>query len=101
MIPIYDPETGPTSLRVAIFLVKDLLHIALSHCIDRAVRYMSFTVIEKIHTAWVNIIHSSLVVYTDLKGPRHSRGYKSRAQAIVRNIEELDLDKAKDPGIDK
>lgn len=101
LIPAHDPEAGPMPLGFAHFLVKDLRHIPLPRRVDRAARYMSSTVIDKIHTTWVNIIHSFLVVYTDCKRPRNSRGHSSRVQAIVRNIEGLDLEEAKDVGVEK
>ena len=91
LIPLHDPEAGPMPLGFAHFLVKDLRSIPLPRRVDRAARYMSSSVIEKFHATWVNIIHSFLVVYTNCKRPRHSRGHSSRVQAIIRNVEGLDL----------
>lgn len=39
----------------------------------------------------MNIIQSFLIVYTNCKQPRNSRGHSYRAQAVIRSVEGLDL----------
>lgn len=88
------------ALGYAHFFVKDLRRSSLPRCVNRAARYISSTVIEMTHLTWVNIINYFPVVYTDCKRPLYSRSHSSRVQAIGRYIEELDLDGAKNLGID-
>lgn len=91
LISLHDPEADPMLHGFAHFFVKDFRSIPLLQCVDRVALYTSSPVIVKLHTTWVNIIHSFLVIYTNYKRPCNSRGHSSRVQAIICVVEGLDL----------
>ena len=73
------------------FISKDLRDIKLESLVDRAARYMSEPVINKMNPTWVNIIHGFLVVYINCKRPRAGRGINAGSKEIVNNLKGLDL----------
>lgn len=86
-----DKSSGPISISFAYFLQKDLRKIKTEFRVDRAARYMSESVQESTHSTCINIIHSFLVLHTQLKRPSNGCGTKSGVKAIIHNIEESDL----------
>lgn len=84
------------SLNFAYFFEKDLRAISLPRRVDRAARYMYAPLIESLHSTWMNIIHFFLVVYTNCRRPRDNCGHNYRIQAVIRNVECLDIEDAGD-----
>lgn len=60
--------------------------------VDLAAQYMSETVLNDMSETGVDIVHSVLVIYTGCKRSRSGRVINSRINAMLNNIEDLDLD---------